>query len=90
MNFANAACRGVDTNLFYPTPRDDGRVEYDWETIRECCTTCPVHQPCFEYALEREEQGCWAATTPSFRRKLRRKLRIKVNPVGVELPEWKS
>lgn len=43
---ADAACNGVDTDLFYP---DKG----DWQTseaAKAVCQTCPVQQECLDYA----------------------------------------
>jgi len=70
-----AACRGVDPEHFYRNA--DERTKRDHEVVQGCCGQCPVHQQCFEYALENEALGIWAGTTPTMRRKLRRLLKIK-------------
>ena len=36
------------------------------------CHTCPLQQPCLDYALAYDVQGVWGGTTASQRRRLRR------------------
>lgn len=60
---AYAACRGMDTDLFYPEGR--GRKLRDREEIaREVCAGCPVAQQCRQSAAEAVERfGIWGGLT---------------------------
>lgn len=46
-----AACRGANTNLFYPESMND---EDAW-AARKICRACPVARECLKDALERKE-----------------------------------
>ncbi len=61
----NAACRGMDTEQFFPT-RGEPTAE-----ARAICATCSVRVECLDYAMQRIEHGVWADTTARDRRKLR-------------------
>jgi WhiB family redox-sensing transcriptional regulator len=64
---ARAACRGVDTEIFFPTTSDE-----EAEALA-ICAECPVRAQCLEYALRgRESNGIWGGTTPEQRRRIRR------------------
>lgn len=65
---AQAACRDLDTSLFFP------ESEADSEEARAVCATCPVRQACLDFALlTRQHDGVWGGTTESERRRLRRR-----------------
>lgn len=56
-----AACRGVNVNLFFPISEHDPVVPI---TISRFCTPCPVACSCLEYALSvGAEDGIWGGTT---------------------------
>lgn len=61
-----AACRGMDTNMFFPErgePVDNARA---------VCARCPVNAECLEYALaNRDKFGVWGGKSERERRKLR-------------------
>jgi WhiB family redox-sensing transcriptional regulator len=64
---ARAACRGADTEIFYPASHDE-----EAEALA-LCATCPVRAQCLEDALRnRETHGIWGGTTPEERRRIRR------------------
>ena len=64
---ARAACRGVDTEIFFPTTSGE-----EAEALA-LCAECPVRTQCLEYALRsRETNGIWGGTTPEERRRIRR------------------
>ena len=66
-----AACRGIDTAIFYPETEDDEGVE-----AKAVCALCPVHQACLEHALaHREREGIWGGTTERERRRIVRQRR---------------
>jgi WhiB family redox-sensing transcriptional regulator len=64
-----AACRSVDTELFYSPEGERGLAR----TVREraakaICATCPVKAPCAAYALQHHERyGVWGGLTESER-----------------------
>jgi WhiB family redox-sensing transcriptional regulator len=60
-----AACHGTDLNLFYPERGQSAGP------ARQICATCPVRQPCLEYALSnRIISGIWGGLTERERRPL--------------------
>ena len=66
----NAACRGIDPDIFYPA--DDDPAD-DAKTI---CNVCPVRTPCLEWALAtREKEGVWGGATERERRRIVRQRR---------------
>lgn len=65
-----AACQGLDPMIFYPAPEDDGAE------AKAICATCPVREPCLEYALaNRERDGVWGGCTEKERRRIVRQRR---------------
>jgi WhiB family redox-sensing transcriptional regulator len=64
---AQAACRGTDTEIFYPVTPDE-----EAEAL-SICATCPVRAQCLDDAIRnREIYGIWGGTTPEQRRRIRR------------------
>ena len=62
-----AACRGTETEIFYPVTSDE-----EAEAL-SICATCPVRAQCLDYAIRnRETYGIWGGTTPEQRRRIRR------------------
>jgi len=55
-----AACKGMDTSLFFPSRGDNRAVK----KAKQVCATCPVFDDCREYSLalsrEFETMGIWA------------------------------
>lgn len=67
--WAEAACRSMDPNMFIPEGRGEGLLAY--AITRPICDTCPVKQPCLQFALVNgEEYGMWGGATPQERREL--------------------
>jgi WhiB family redox-sensing transcriptional regulator len=63
---SQAACRGLDTELFFP-----GRGEAAPEAAA-ACASCPVRTECRTYAVEsRQLFGIWGGTSERQRRRLR-------------------
>jgi WhiB family redox-sensing transcriptional regulator len=61
-----AACRGTDLKVFFP-----GRGE-PAEPARRICASCPVRQPCLDYAISHGiMHGTWGGLTERDRRALR-------------------
>ncbi len=66
----NAACRGLDPEIFYPVSDEDA------EAAKEVCNRCPVQGPCLEHALGlREKEGVWGGCTERERRRIIRQRR---------------
>lgn len=62
----NAACIGLDVDMFYPSPK--GHVS---KAVRRICQGCPVRGECLAYALKYSEpHGVWGGLTDSERRAL--------------------
>lgn len=63
-----AACRDLDTSLFFP------ESESDADEAKLVCATCPVREACLEFALvTRQHDGIWGGLTETERRRLRRR-----------------
>ena len=69
---ADAACQGLDTELFFPA---DDRIS-STETPRRVCHGCPVRAACLADVLSTEDPalrfGIVGGTTPGERRSLHR------------------
>ncbi len=74
---SNAACRNLDTNLFFPSGEGD-QAQIQIEKAKEICGKCAVKYECLEYALQnRQEEGIWGGKTPGERKALQKILRRK-------------
>jgi len=63
-----AVCRGLDPDIFYP------HYERDSGPAKKVCETCPVREPCLEWALStRQPYGVWGGLTEKERRSLLRR-----------------
>jgi WhiB family redox-sensing transcriptional regulator len=48
-----AACKGMDTNLFFPddrTPQNSSK----YDVAKQVCAECPVKEECLTYAIEND------------------------------------
>jgi len=69
---AEAACRGMGTELFFPTRGEPTRA------AKAVCAGCPVSAECLDYALSAhgdvrsERHGIWAGTSERERRQVRK------------------
>jgi WhiB family redox-sensing transcriptional regulator len=64
----DAACRGADTSVFFPTSEEDS------EEAKGICAQCPVAEACLEYAIStRQPDGVWGGLTPTERHRLIRR-----------------
>jgi WhiB family redox-sensing transcriptional regulator len=69
MNEGN--CKAVDPAVFFPS---DG---VGVEVATQICATCPVRQPCLEYALlHRVDHGVWGGASERERRRIARRRRL--------------
>jgi WhiB family transcriptional regulator, redox-sensing transcriptional regulator len=63
-------CRQLAPSTFFP---NDG---VGVEVARRICATCPVQEPCLEYALaERIDHGVWGGTSERERRRIAKRRR---------------
>lgn len=68
-----SACRQSDPDLFFPagTP---GQTAGQIVEAKRVCATCPVREPCLEYALvSNEDFGIWGGATEEERRRIRKR-----------------
>jgi WhiB family redox-sensing transcriptional regulator len=66
-----AACRGVDAELFYPERGESTRL------AKAVCARCDVRLDCLGYALDNGEKfGIWGGRSERERRRIRRQLRL--------------
>ena len=64
-------CREEPPSLFFPS--DGAGVD----AARQLCATCPVKEPCLEYALRnRIDHGVWGGTSERERRRILRQRRL--------------
>lgn len=64
-----AACRDLPADDFFPIapPNTDAYAEQATEALK-ACGTCPVRQPCHDFAVStRQQWGVWGGTTPGER-----------------------
>ena len=67
-----AACKGINTDLFYLQPNEAMPINVQ---LRKICRSCPIYSECLEYAVWNEWEGVWAGTTSTDRRRLRAEAR---------------
>ena len=68
---AKGKCRDLPASTFFPS---DG-VGVD--AARQVCATCPVREPCLEYALAQHiDHGVWGGTSERERRRIARTRRL--------------
>lgn len=67
-------CRNYPPTTFFPS---DG---VGVEIARRICATCPVKEPCLEYALEsRIDHGVWGGCSERERRRILKRRRVAAN-----------
>ena len=68
-----AACRGPQATVFFPPTsfeRKDEKLDRE-RRAKSICSTCPVRQPCLEYAMKiREPHGIWGGLSEGERKRL--------------------
>jgi WhiB family redox-sensing transcriptional regulator len=73
---SRAACRDQDPELFFPVGSTD-RALVQLQKAKAVCHTCPVQEPCLEWALRSEpigqEAGVCAGLGEAERRALKRR-----------------
>jgi WhiB family transcriptional regulator, redox-sensing transcriptional regulator len=56
------ACRGADTELFFPVATA-GRAREQISSAKSVCISCAVRARCLSYALKTVQHGIWGGTT---------------------------
>jgi WhiB family redox-sensing transcriptional regulator len=70
-----AACKGIDTRLFFPERGDDTLAP------KRICASCPVAEQCLDYAMTLNEKfGIWGGASERQRRALRRVRNVEIAP----------
>lgn len=70
---ARAACRDLDTELFFPAGETGDALEQT-DRAKAICRSCPVQDECLDYAVAANEQaGIWGGATETERRSIRRR-----------------
>jgi len=64
-----ARCKGLGPDVFY---LDKGG---DVNRAKGICSTCPVRQVCYDYALNNERFGIWGEASAKQRKQARKELR---------------
>lgn len=62
-----AACKGKPTEWWLPSKSSVGH-DYTDPRARALCESCPVKEPCREFAVMNSERGYWGATSERQRR----------------------
>lgn len=70
---AEAACVGVDPDIFFPTLHEGNRQNLKIQEAKSYCQQCPVTKECLEFAIAMHEPGVWGNTTSRERREIIRK-----------------
>jgi len=80
-----AACRGLDVNLFFGEPTEDGNARREkgrWKRVKQAkdvCESCPVEMQCLMWALTALPHGIAGGMTQRERERLRTMLELDVN-----------
>jgi len=82
----DAACRGYDTDLFFPEAMGHGNaigVTIRVRAAKAICATCPVQDACYSYALDNNiYYGIWGGYAMSQAARRQRKRRSKLAAVS--------
>ena len=71
----SAACRFLDTELFFPIGKA-GRAIEEIQRAKAVCAGCPVRQPCLTFALDTHQgYGIWGGYDEDERRLMHRQRR---------------
>lgn len=72
----DAACRDVDTALFFKAHTTGPAATGHYDRARAICASCPVRIECLEYAMStKQEAGIWGGLDEDERRRERARRR---------------
>ena len=78
-----AACKSVDTNLFFPTGLTGSAIAQT-NVAKSLCHDCTVRPHCLEFALRtNQDHGVWGGATEEERRVMRRQRRAAARRAAV-------
>jgi len=80
--FKQAACVGLDTELFFPIVERD----FPEPAVKKMCSKCPIMNTCLEWGLAHERYGIWGGTTVRTRNTIRRLKGWVVNEINLPKP----
>ena len=64
VDWDNAACIGIYTDLFYSVEEERSVLQYQYiNTLRSICAACSIWRDCLTYAFANEQYGVWGALT---------------------------
>ena len=81
-DLSRGLCREVGIELFFPEERGNGSDTYSFSRI--ICSGCVVKQECLEWAIHHEDHGMWGGTTPTERRRIRQKRKMRIQEILVK------
>jgi WhiB family redox-sensing transcriptional regulator len=75
-------CANVDPELFFPQEVEMSGSRpvskyHNLAAAKAICNSCPLKNPCLEYALRNVEVGVWGGTTEHQRDDLRKASRVR-------------
>jgi WhiB family transcriptional regulator, redox-sensing transcriptional regulator len=71
----DAACKGMDVNLFFP---ELGKSHISEKVVKPICNSCPVQQSCLNYALKNDlNNGYYGGLSGKQRRIIKSKRRAE-------------
>lgn len=73
INWADAACEGAPTNLFYIIEEDKRVINLiGLEPVRRICGSCPIWNKCLAYGMRHEIYGMWGGLSSKERAALKK------------------
>jgi WhiB family redox-sensing transcriptional regulator len=75
VDWSQASCAGISTEVYYPDDRGNAGFNRN-PALRRVCQACPIISECANYALVNEQEGFWGGLTARARRDIRRKYNI--------------
>jgi WhiB family redox-sensing transcriptional regulator len=76
-----AVCAQVDPEVWFPTRELHDGVPTTSTQAVALCNTCPLIDPCRDYALLNSVEGVWGGTTDRERATIRRRTGIHPTPL---------
>ena len=84
----NANCSDQDPELFFEPEDSRNTVKALLPMLKKLCGECVVKDKCLDYALRNDVEGVWGGTSHAERKRMRKELGLKAEPVN--LMQWVS
>jgi hypothetical protein len=81
----NGNCNGTDTDVFFEPDDSRNVLRQNMTAIQKICGACAVRNDCLDYALRHDVSGVWGGMNHAERKRLRKELGIKAEPVSFQL-----